>query len=150
MENSVHTSMRLLAAGHIAEGEREKQEILAHLDASKTVLFFGNDRRPVCSAKKGREYRRNVREMLSRLLAAGVSTVLVEYSSFYGYYALDEMVRQRRNHTFTLMLLRREQYGYSWLHSLSRKQSKLHSLKCRRKYAQCDVLLGALCQEEWL
>lgn len=137
-------------ASLMAEAEQKKRLFLAGLNASKTVLFHGVDDRPLCSVRERQELRRHTRQVLHKLLDMGITTILVEDSSLYGYYALEELLRQRRKHHFSLYVFHRENYPYRWLHTNESKLSHIRSRKNIHYMIQCDGVLGTLNEEEWL
>lgn len=116
MPQRTDSAIRQELASLTAEAEQKKCRFLAGLNASETVLFHGVDHRPMCSVRERQELRRHTRQVLHKLLDMGVTTILVEDSSLYGHYALEELLRQRRKHHFSLYVFHREDYPYRWLH----------------------------------
>ena len=150
MPQKTESAIQNELATTMAEAEQKKRLFLAGLNASKTVLFHGVDDRPLCSVRERQELRRHTRRVLHKLLDMGITIILVEDSSLYGYYALGELLRQRRKHHFSLYVFHREDYPYRWLHTNESKLSRIRSRKNIHYMIQCDGVLGTLNQEEWL
>lgn len=133
-----------------AETRKENRKELLSLNPSQTALFYGFDSRSTCSVNERQEFRRHTRYVLYDLLDMGISNILIEHSSLFGYYALDELVRQRQKYAFTLMNIHRESEKYRWLHIKSLRLSLIRNQRNIHKLAQCDKLLGMLSNDEWL
>ena len=133
-----------------AEADKKKQEILSCLNPSQTALLCGFDLRSTCSASERNEFRRHTRRTLYDLLDMGISNILIEHSLLFGYYALDELVRQHQKYGFTLMGILQKPEKYSWLHTRSSKLSLVRSLRSVRNLVQCDEILGTFSDNEWL
>lgn len=150
MSQTAESGIQQELASLITEAEQKKRRFIAGLNASKTVLFHGVNNRPMCSVHERQELRRHTRQVLHKLLDMGITIILVEDSSLYGYYALGELLRQRRKHHFSLYVFHREDYPYRWLHTNGSKLSRIRSRKNIHYMIQCDGVLGTLNQEEWL
>lgn len=132
------------------EAEQKKRLFLNGLSAADSVLFYGIDDRPICAPRERRELRRRTRQVLHKLLDMGITTILVENSSLYSYYALGELLRQREKHHFSLYVFHREDYPHRWLHTNRTSLTHIRSKRGIHYMAQCDWVLGTLSREEWL
>lgn len=144
MSQTAESGIQQELASLMTEAEQKKRRFIAGLNASETVLFHGVNNRPMCSVHERQELRRHTRQVLHKLLDMGITTVLVGDSSLYGYYALGELLRQRRKHHFSLYVFHREDYPYRWLHTNGSKLSRIRSRKNIHYMIQCDGVLGTL------
>ena len=100
-----------------AEKEMERMETIANLDPQKTALFLGTDTKSECTNQEEQEYRKLTHEVFHKLLNMDITTILVEDATIFGFFAVDELMRLRREYEFTLMIIHRKTYKYSWVHS---------------------------------
>ena len=124
------------------------QETLSDLNPFQTALFFGVKAKSMCSVREREAYRRRVRHATNDLLDMGVTTIIAEISTIFGYYALDELIRQRNKHNFTLILLQQENKGYHWLRT-NRKLARIRARRNVHNCACCDCVLSSVKKDEW-
>lgn len=141
--------IQFIADSHARSSGKGTQEILSSLEPAKTALFFGVNQQPTCSVRKKEQYHRQVRRTLRKLLKNGIHTIIVETSTLFGYYALNELTRQRGNHHFSLLAVQVEGNPYHWMHT----DKKLLSERAPRNlhnFLFCDLVISPLNQNDWL
>lgn len=126
-----------------------KNMMISNLDPTKTVLFYGANTHSMCSVQKRREYRRQIRCTLYDLLDMGITTILIENSTIFGYYALRELARQRQKHKFTLMMIHRKHHCHHWLRT-SRRLLKIRIQRSIQSRLYCDAVFCPVHQSEWI
>lgn len=133
-----------------AENRMEQAETIANMVPQKTALFYGTETRPTCTYREKLEYRKHTRAVLQKLLRTGITTILLEDSTIFGFYALDELVRLRRKYEFTLIVTHRDTYKYSWVHTANKKVSRFRTRKSIYYYGRSDELLGSITRAAWI
>lgn len=141
--------IQFLAGIHARSSGKEKQNILSGLNPSETALFFGVNEQPMCSAREREQYCRYIRRTLKKLLKTGVNTVIVETSTLFGYYTLNELIRQRDKHHFSLLAIQCEGNRYHWMQT-NDEQAEERAWRNIHNFIFCDNIISPLDQDEWL
>lgn len=133
-----------------AEKEMEHMEIISNLDPRKTALFLGTDTKSECTNQEEQEYRKLIHEVFHKLLNMDITTILVENATIFGFFAVDELMRLRREYEFSLMIIHRKTYKFSWVHASNKEIAHDRHLQSIYYYALCDKLMGSLSHAEWI
>ena len=133
-----------------AEKEMERMEIIANLDPQKTALFLGTEIKPECTNQEEQEYRKLIHEVFHKLLDMDITTMLVEDSTLFGFFAMDELMHLRQKYEFTLMIIHRKTYKFSWVHASDKELAHRRHLQSVHYYACCDKMMGSLSSAEWI
>lgn len=147
-------TIQFLSDTHARSPEKSIQNTVSGLDPSWTALFFGVREDSDCSMQKSRQYRRYVRRTLKKLLKAGVTTILAETSTLFGYYALDELIRQRwkrrqqGKHALSLLAIHLEGNRYHWMHT-DEKPAEERTLRNTHNFILCDRVLSPISRDGW-
>lgn len=132
-----------------AEAQMKKMDIISNLDPAKTALFLGADVRSDCTAREKQEYCEHTDHVFRELLDMGITTIIVEDSTIYGFLAIGELIQLRQKYDFSLMIIHRKSYTYQWLHISDKEESRRRHLDSVYWFAICDKLLGAVSKAEW-
>lgn len=133
-----------------AEKDMEHMETIANLDPQKTALFLGTDTKSECTNQEEQEYRKLIQEVFHKLLDMDITTILVENATIFGFFAVDELMRLRREYAFTLMIIHRKTYKFSWVHASNKELAHSRHLQSIHYYALCDKFMGSISRAEWL
>ena len=133
-----------------AEKALEHIDIIANLNPQKTALFLGTDTKPECTAQEEQEYRNLIHEVFHKLLDMDINTILVEDATIFGFFAMDELMHLRKKYEFTLMIIHRKTYKFSWVHAGNKEMAHSRHLQSIHCYTLCDKLMGSLSRAEWI
>ena len=133
-----------------AAAQLKKMDTISNLDPTRTALFLGMDTKPDCTTQEEREYCKFTHEMFHKLLDMDITTILVEDATIFGFFAMDELMRLRKKYEFTLMIVHRKTYKFSWVHASNKEIAHDRHLQSIHCYALCDKLMGSLSRAEWI
>ena len=132
----------------MTKAEKKNRAFLSGLSLYKTALFADTDHAKIWTAKKRSEQREGIRLAIEVLSRFGFNTFLVNDSTLFGYYALEELVRQKEKYKFTLALINPAFY-HDWLHVKREKLCQLRARRSREMMLHVDYLIDELFPDEW-
>lgn len=132
----------------MARAEKKNRAFLSGLSPYQTALFAGTDHAKIWTAKKRSEQRESIRMAIDLLSRFNYDTFLVDDSTLFGCYALEELARQKEKYKYTLVLIKPVLY-HDWLHVKKEKLRRLRARRSREMMLQVDYFIDELSPEEW-